>query len=136
MRFANDRLCADANFVQAFRVDVLWSAVGAPFEEYLRNIDPEDRKKTRDTVFETLQAGTEFIMEFRLLLPDGSVRWLAAQARSWLSLDGAPLRASGIALHITARKRSEEVLLRTEKPAAVGRLATSIAHEINNPLTP
>jgi signal transduction histidine kinase len=35
---------------------------------------------------------------------------------------------------ITERKLAEEVLLRTEKLAAVGRLASTIAHEINNPL--
>ena len=37
-------------------------------------------------------------------------------------------------LDITDRKRSEEALLQSEKLAAVGRLAASIAHEINNPL--
>lgn len=43
----------------------------------------------------------------------------------------------GVIVHgidITERKRSEQVLLQTEKLAAVGRLASSIAHEINNPL--
>lgn len=130
----DDRLCADADFAEAFGVDVLWAAAGAPFEEYLRTVHPDDRKKTRDTVLEALHAGTEFFVEFRLLLPDNSVRWLSAQARCWLGPDGAPLRAPGIALDITSRKQTEEVLLRTEKLAAVGRLATSIAHEINNPL--
>ncbi|MGI4757753.1 MAG: PAS domain S-box protein [Janthinobacterium lividum] len=129
-----DRLCADAEFAQAFGVDVLWAAAGAPFEEYLRKIHPEDREKTRETILNALRAGTEFIVEFRLLLPDGSVQWLSAQARCWLGPDGAPLRAPGIALDITARKQADEALLRTEKLAAVGRLAASIAHEINNPL--
>lgn len=43
----------------------------------------------------------------------------------------------GVIVHgidITERKRGEQVLLETEKLAAVGRLASSIAHEINNPL--
>ncbi len=48
--------------------------------------------------------------------------------------DGA---VRGVIVHgvdITERKRSEQVLVQTEKLAAVGRLASSIAHEINNPL--
>jgi PAS domain S-box-containing protein len=46
-------------------------------------------------------------------------------------------RVRGVIVHgidITERKRGEQVLLETEKLAAVGRLASSIAHEINNPL--
>lgn len=46
-------------------------------------------------------------------------------------------KVRGVIVHgvdITERKRSEQVLLETEKLAAVGRLASSIAHEINNPL--
>ena len=40
----------------------------------------------------------------------------------------------GMNLDITQQKRSAETLIRTEKLAAAGRLAASIAHEINNPL--
>jgi PAS domain S-box-containing protein len=41
---------------------------------------------------------------------------------------------AGIGVDITERKRAEEALLRSEKLAATGRLAASLAHEINNPL--
>ena len=99
-----DRICADAGFAQAFGVDVGWAA-GAPMEEYLRNIHPDDREQTRETVLEALQAGTEFIVEYRLLQPDGSIRWVSSKARCWLGQDGAPLRAPGIALDITVREQ-------------------------------
>ena len=49
-------------------------------------------------------------------------------------LEGKIIGAATIARDITARKLSEEVLLKTEKLAAAGRLAATIAHEINNPL--
>ena len=130
----DDSICADAGFAQAFGVDVAWAAAGAPMEEFLRNIHPDDREKTRKVILDALHAGTEFIVEYRLLQPDGSIRWVSAQARCFLGTDGSPLRAPGIALDVTACKQNEEALLRTEKLAAVGRLATSIAHEINNPL--
>ncbi len=130
----DDSICADADFARTFGVDVSWAAAGAPMEEYLRNIHPDDRETVRKTICEALEAGTEFSVEYRLLQADGTVRWVSSQARCWLGFDGTPLRAPGIAFDITARKQNEEALLRTEKLAAVGRLATSIAHEINNPL--
>ena len=48
--------------------------------------------------------------------------------------DGVIIGASKIVRDITARKKSEHILLQTEKLAMLGRLSASIAHEINNPL--
>jgi hypothetical protein len=44
------------------------------------------------------------------------------------------LRSPGVSIDITEGKKRDEVLIRTEKLAAVDKLAASIAHEINNPL--
>ncbi len=63
------------------------------------------------------------------------------QVRSWL-INVYPVKATSeavrwvgaIVVEATERKRAEEALRKTEKLAAAGRLAASIAHEINNPL--
>ena len=61
--------------------------------------------------------------------------------RSWLinytpifGADGKVQAISTVALDVTAQRRAEKALIQSEKLAAVGRLASSIAHEINNPL--
>jgi signal transduction histidine kinase len=48
--------------------------------------------------------------------------------------DGRPARVIGIALEVTQRHQTEKALRDSEKLAATGRLAATIAHEINNPL--
>ena len=45
-----------------------------------------------------------------------------------------PSRSAGVIQDITEHKQAEQALLRSEKLASVGRMASSIAHEINNPL--
>ena len=60
---------------------------------------------------------------------------------AYLLLTAAPIRSSSAVIgcvltmtDITERKRAEEAIIRTEKLASVGRMASTIAHEINNPL--
>jgi len=70
----------------------------------------------------------------RFVRGDGSVQWLRWEIRPWHNDAG---EIGGIVIFtedITERKRAEEALLRSEKLASVGRMAASIAHEINNPL--
>src|SRR5262249_55354909 len=51
-------------------------------------------------------------LEFRIVLPDGALRWLESQSRVEKSAAGMPVRAIGIVRDITARKNAEEVRAR------------------------
>ena len=85
-------------------------------------------------VFET----GEPVCQFELNTPQSGD---ASQVRSWL-INVYPVKATSeavrwvgaIVVEATERKRAEDALRKTEKLAAAGRLAASIAHEINNPL--
>jgi signal transduction histidine kinase len=65
---------------------------------------------------------------------DGSLHWIGARGGPIFSPDGRVQKIMGINMNVTNRKRSEDALIQSEKLAVVGRLAASIAHEINNPL--
>lgn len=95
---------------------------------------PDDRPAMDALYQETKAAGRQFCCEYRVVWPDGTLHWVEAQAKYETNSDGVAVRMLGVMTDITHRKQAEAVLLRTEKLAAAGRLAASIAHEINNPL--
>ncbi len=82
----------------------------------------------------SLATGEPFEMTFPLRGADGTFREFLTLAMPVRDARGKIVRWFGTNTDITEQRRSEEALRRTEKLAATGRLAASIAHEINNPL--
>jgi PAS domain S-box-containing protein len=104
------------------------------FEAWLRLVHPEDVTAVREGIRQTQKDGRDYHRLYRVLLPDGSVRWLESQGKCQRDSDGQPKRVVGVVADVTNRKLAEEAMLRAEKLAVAGRLAASVAHEINNPL--
>jgi len=71
---------------------------------------------------------------FPLRGKDGSYRWFLSRALPIRDANGNVVRWFGTNTDITERKQAEEALIKSERMAAMGRLAGIIAHEINNPL--
>ncbi|MGD0938931.1 MAG: ATP-binding protein [Terracidiphilus sp.] len=97
-------------------------------------IHPDDQPRLTKTIAEAIRSRGIFELEHRVLRLDGTLGWTASRAVPLLSPDGEILEWFGTAADVTERKKSEEALRRTEKLAAAGRLAATVAHEINNPL--
>lgn len=128
------------------RGSVLWSdeqyrilghepgSTPASFASVREALHPEDRAAIEALFHETRAAARSFCCEYRVVWPDGTVHWVEAQTKYETDSQGKAVRMLGVMTDITHRKQAEAVLLRTEKLTAAGRLAASIAHEINNPL--
>jgi PAS domain S-box-containing protein len=93
---------------------------GVPTSE-LRNIQeiaqamhPDDRSATLIALTSAIEGNREYSHEFRVLGPDGSVRWLTGRGRPFFSADGKPTRVLGVNWSITDRKLVEEEL-KTER---------------------
>ncbi len=103
------------------------TAMGSP----LPLVVEEDRSKIIAAVERTLKTGEPFQVEYRVVWPNGEIRWLGTS--------GAPRPSDpsiwlGVTTDITNQKTAELALIRSEKLLVTSRLASSVSHEINNPL--
>ncbi len=110
---------------------------GRPFEElsrldfFLSGVSSEDRDKMVQLFAHMKTSSDPVRCEYRAPGPDGELHWFEMRANR---VPGAAPLWRGLTMDITERKLIEFALLRSEKLAAVTRLASTVAHEINNPL--
>jgi len=83
-------------------------------EEFRRSVHPEDRGLVWKAVRDAKETRLPYAAEFRILWPNGTVRWVAAKGQFYYSPGGDPERMLGMAVDITERKHAEESLRRKE----------------------
>jgi len=80
------------------------------FEAFTELIHPEDREVLRQAVTRAIEERTDYDIEFRIVWPDGSVRWIGGKGRAFYDETGKAVRMTGLAMDITERKQAEEAL--------------------------
>jgi PAS domain S-box-containing protein len=78
------------------------------FERFRSVIHPEDRELVLKAVENCLRTGAEYEAEYRVVLPNGQIRWIAGRGHVEFNRDGQPARMRGASLDITERKQAEE----------------------------
>jgi signal transduction histidine kinase len=94
----------------------------------------DDLGNTPPDLIDAILNGGLYNTEYRAEGPDKSQRWIAARGIATFNEAHEFTGMIGTVQDITARKTQEATLRQSEKLAATGRLAATIAHEINNPL--
>jgi hypothetical protein len=97
-------------------------------------VHPDDLCSTQQKWKQSLQTGEAYENEYRLRRHDGVYRYFLARAVPIRDEAGHIERWLGSTTEIHNQKLAEEALRRSEKLTTAGRLAASMAHEINNPL--
>jgi PAS domain S-box-containing protein len=75
-------------------------------------VHPDDRTTTLKFVERAFDTGEPIEGEWRIVWPDGSIRWIAGRWRVLQDDSGKPVRMTGVNIDITARKRAEKALQR------------------------
>jgi len=90
-------------------------------DDVLGVVHPEDVDRVRGLVSTAVASGSEFADEYRVILPGGDVRWLAARGQFRPEQGAPPHRMLGMSLDVTARKQAEAA-----QRAVVARLEASV----------
>jgi PAS domain S-box-containing protein len=111
-------------------------------DTFYRALHPDDAERVKQTWRRALELQLPYQIEFRTQRTDGTIRWVDARGRGYYDEAGKPLSMTGVAFDVTDRKEAElaaqrnrEDLGHLSRVAAMGELAASIAHELNQPLS-
>lgn len=104
--------------------------------DWFERVHADDQERLRQEQTQAVQSGHGLNSEFRVLHPNGETRWMAIKSSLFFDAQNQPLRLIGIQMDITEKKRLEEQFLRAQRLESLGTLASGIAHDLNNILTP
>jgi PAS domain S-box-containing protein len=111
-------------------------------EDFLQRVHPDDRELLRHNLLQSTEGDGRYQAEYRVLKPDGQMRWVASEGYLELNGNGQPSRLQGVSLDITHRKQAEidahahrNEVAHLLRAASLGELSSALAHELSQPLT-
>ncbi|PZN76368.1 MAG: hypothetical protein DM484_16815 [Candidatus Methylumidiphilus alinenensis] len=110
------------------------------FQDWIDIIYPADQERMLEAK-QAINPRQELILEYRIVLPDGQIRWIRSHVRMVEDSVGQSKKLMGVSMDITEHKLKEDEITRQrvelshiQRVASLGALSGSIAHEINQPL--
>ena len=95
---------------------------GGTFEHFMQDIHPDDRLRVLAILGETVERGAQHDIEYRIVLPDGTVKWVEGKGQVIRDETGSTIRMTGVCMDVTGRKLAEqerEHLLLREQAARI-----------------
>ena len=114
------------------------------FEAAYQRIHPEDRAKFDEAVERAIREKSDFEVDFRTVLPDGSTKYIRSVGHPVFCATGELVEFVGTGMDVTERKQAEKErerlrqvqadLAHISRTTTIGELTASLAHEINQPI--
>jgi len=130
---------------ESYRIVDLDPRQGLPDREtLLRRIHPDDRDRVDAEIQAALRQQRDYELEFRIVRPDGTIKYLESTGHPLLSADGHAIEILATYVDVTESKRAQEEherlrqleaeLAHMNRLSIMGELAASLAHEILHPI--
>src|SRR5271170_4790347 len=126
---------------ESFRIFGYEQSLAVTLDMVLQRAHPEDRARTQTTLDRAARDGKDFDYEYRLLMPDGSIKHVHVVAHA-VGDQANLLEFIGAVMDVTEARRAEEQmhqaradLAHVARVTTLGELTAAIAHEINQPLS-
>ena len=110
-------------------------------DRFLACLHPEDRPLVEATIAESINRSQNFESKFRILRPDGEMRWIDVSGEVTFAEEGKPISMTGVVADITERRRAKlemqelrDELAHSGRVTLLGQLASALAHELSQPL--
>jgi PAS domain S-box-containing protein len=114
------------------------------WEQQLENVHPDDSARWQATIDRAIAEKSDYDVEFRILPPDGSLRFIHSVGRPVLSPSGELLQFVGVSMDVTESRRAEKErerlreelahLAHLNRVSTLGELTASLAHEVKQPI--
>jgi PAS domain S-box-containing protein len=108
--------------------------VPMPYAAWARAVHPDDLPVAEASLQRVIDLKTQDYCEFRIIRPGGALRYISSAQGAVLDENKRVVRIVGVGIDVSKRRLMEEQLVATARLSALGMMAGSVAHEVNNPL--